>query len=154
MEDLVKEFVEGTAEAQRQLYSEIVMNHGLYKDFHTELKKQLYDKNKKYYYYMITFTLKDSIKDLGLIKTIQKFIEGQVLRPALRIKEAHIVKELTKKGQAHWHVAVKAEQYIAKNRFNYYQKNYGNIDVSKNHGNTMTEMLNYMNKDNQSTKLK
>ncbi len=151
MQEVVKQFIEGNAEVQCSLYASIVSEHGLHRAFHAEFKKQLKEINVKKFYYLLTFTLR---KDPDNEREIEKYILGQVLRPALRIKTAHYVKEYTKAGRPHWHVAVESTKYIARNRFNYYENKFGNIDISKNHGNTLEEMMNYINKEQPSIKIK
>ncbi len=104
-------------------------------------------RKKRYYFYLITFTLKPSVRGEEIV---EKYIYSQARRSALRIKEAHIVKERTKKGVAHWHMSVQSDKFIAKNRFNYYVQNYGSIDISKTKCQSISESLNYINKDNKS----
>ncbi len=145
--DLVTKFVDGDKTAINK-----ILLGGLWPAYKKEIKKQMdiKYKPKKYYYYLITFTLKENHKDYTLI---ENYILGQVERKALHIVEAHYTKELTKKGRPHWHVAVKSEKCIPKNRFNYYEKKYGKIDISKSVTNTIDESINYINKENQSITL-
>ncbi len=120
-------------------------------DFRRELKRQVKEKDVKYYYYLITFTLKPGVKKA--VDDIEKYIISQFGRPALHVVEAHIVKETTKNKVSHWHVAVKTNRFLAKNRFNYYEKMYGHVDVSKTRYNSIEESLNYINKVIPSTKI-
>ncbi len=110
---------------------------------------------RKNYHYLITFTLKPNTScDEENIKLIQDYIISQLTqRPSLQIKEAHIVKELTKNNMPHWHCAVRTHKCIKKDRFNYYIKKYGFIDICKTHAQTLQESINYMSKSNTPTKL-
>lgn len=148
MEEIVRRFIKG----EHHLYSNLINSKSLLKEFHIEIQRQVKEKETKYYYYLITFTLKPSIKKTEYEK-IEKFILSQVTRPALKIKEAHYIKEYTKKNIPHWHISIKSKKFIAKNRFNYYQKHYGNIDISKSTNKSLTESLNYINKVQQSIQL-
>lgn len=107
-------------------------------------------KQKKYYYYLITFTLKEDTNDE---EKIHQYIKKQLQRKALKIVEAHLAKEYTKKGRPHWHASVKSEKYLAKDRFNYFVKKYGNIDISKNNSQTLEESINYINKSTTSEQI-
>lgn len=123
----------------------------------TSLKPELMFKyinslDVKKYYYMITFTLKPGITTPS--ESIEEYIKKQFTeRPALGISEAHIVQELTKNGTPHWHVAVISTKHISKDRFNYYTQLYGNIDISKNHSQKISETLNYLSKSGTPTRL-
>ncbi len=115
------------------------------KDFVKRFKMACNKNEKKKYYYMITFTLK---RDFCDYKNIEAFIKTQAFRSALQIEKASIVRELTKNGRPHWHMSVVTTKLLKKDRFTYYQKHYGNIDISKNRHNTGSEMLEYMCKSN------
>ncbi len=115
------------------------------KDFVKRFKVSTHKIEKKKYYYLITFTLR---KDRDDIENVEAFIKTQAFRPALQIIKASFVRELTKGGRPHWHMAVISTKIIKKDRFNYYQKHYGNIDISKNKHNTTVDMLDYMCKSN------
>ncbi len=108
-------------------------------------------KEDKRFYYMITFTLDEKKKEEINYKPksdleMQKYIISRLRRKALKIEKAHIVKELTEAGVPHWHVAVKALKYISKDRFKYYIKLYGNIDISKNHSQNYETIIKYISK--------
>ncbi len=148
MEELVRGFILGE---NRDEVALIIQSHR-WKDFRNELVRQVKDKEKKKYYYLITFTLKAKPSEEDE-KKIEKYILSQMKRKALRISKADYVKEYTKEGVAHWHIAVEAGKYIAKNRFNYYIKQYGYIDISKTKIQSRSEMLNYINKTDKSIKI-
>ena len=118
MQEIVTKFLEGDHEIYMK---RIGTNTILQRLFHMEIKKQLKEKDMKYYYYLITFTLHPTVRK-DEWEEVEKYILEQVKRPALKIVEAHYTKEFTKVGIPHWHVSVKATRYIAKNRFNYYVK--------------------------------
>lgn len=115
-------------------------------DITRNMRSYLKTMDQKYHYYMVTFTLKDEMKEE--YDSAESYISSQFTsRPALSIVEAHISQEFTKKGVHHWHVAVKTKKPLCKNRFNYYQKIYGNIDISKTKCQNLQESLNYISKD-------
>lgn len=103
------------------------------------------------YNYLITFTLKPEVTDED---EVEAYIIKQLHRTPLQIIEAHLSKEYTKAGRAHWHVPVTTTTPLKKDRFNYYIKKYGNIDISKNKStNNLEESLNYINKETQSRQI-
>lgn len=109
------------------------------------IKKYLNLQKAKKYYYLITFTLRKDMKHLA--DEAEKYIKKQFTeRPPLQIQEAYYVRELTKKGMPHWHVSVCSTTPIAKNRFQYYNKKYGFIDVSKSKQKTLTNGMEYLSK--------
>lgn len=110
-------------------------------------KKKEKEANVKKYYYLVTFTLrKDTFTQAD---SAEKYIHSQFKnRPALGVLEAHVVRELTQAGNPHWHVSVSTSRPLAKNRFNYYIKIFGNIDISKNKCQNLNDGLNYISKSN------
>lgn len=123
-------------------------------DIVKELKSLFKDspKPKSNYFYLITFTLKQDYTPSEIDK-IEAYIHKQFLRPALQIKNAYISKELTKNNRPHWHVAVESSKYIAKDRFDYYVKKYGFIDISKSYSQTLKNSITYIEKEGRSLKL-
>lgn len=110
-------------------------------------------KPKKDYRYLVTFTL-DTKKTLPEDDVVEGYIISQFVdRDALKVIEAHIVKEKTQQNISHWHVAVSTAKCLKKDRFNYYIKKYGNIDISGTKAQTLNEALNYINKDNTSKQI-
>lgn len=104
--------------------------------------KEISEKN---YYYLITFTLKPGMESSS--EKAEQYIKAQFTnRPALGVQEAYISKEQTKKGVDHWHVSVRTSKSLAKNRFNYYTKIYGHIDISKNKCQNLEDSINYISK--------
>lgn len=148
MEKIVRQFISG----ENNDIAYILQNTCLSREFHKEIQRQVKNNSLRKYFYLITFTLK---KDYNTDETleIEDYIKSQMTRPALRIDEAYMVKELTKSGRPHWHLAVKSSKFIAKNRFNYYKQKFGNIDISKSTNKSLEESLNYINKDVPCTKI-
>lgn len=111
-------------------------------------------KNKllKSYKYMITFTLKPDAEDDH--EKAEFYIKEQVNRDALGILQYYYVKELTKAGVPHWHVAMSTTKPFKRNRLQYYEKKFGSVDVSRTKGQTIQEALNYMSKEGQPKCLK
>ncbi len=150
MEQIVDRFLEEKdKQKQTDIYLNEVFKLGLHKEFHKEIVKtlNLIDHNNKKYYYLITFTI-DKTKYQVLDKIIEKYIISRLQRPALQVEKAHIVKELTQQGTAHWHASVIAKKYISKSRFKYYINKYGFVDISKNHSQKYETMIKYITKSN------
>lgn len=127
-------------------------------ELHLYPKKQIFkeiDKQQgkvKLYYYLLTFTLdpkKNTLSD-DLYDTVEEYICKQMKRQPLRVTESHIVREGSDEDQkhTHWHVSVICEKHLKKDRFSYYVKLYGNIDISKSQIQSNTEHLDYMSKQN------
>lgn len=133
------------SEASDYLISE-VMERGRLKTFHKDMSTYLKNKDKVIvkYIYMITFTLSDK-KHYDKAK---EYIYRQHERKALKILHYHVVEELTKKGIPHWHTAVESEKPLKKDRFNFYTKTYGFVDLSRTKAQTIDSCLNYMSKSN------
>ena len=148
MEDIVKQFIilSRSGLPTRDYFLEhIGSNTSLLGQFHKEFIAQTEAlASKKDYIYMITFTLKPSYD--GPDEEVELFIEAQAERKALNIKKFVYVKEKTKKGVSHWHALVVTDKCLKKDRFNYYIKKYGNIDISRNKAQTDQEILNYLSK--------
>ncbi len=148
-EQHVKEFLDIDNEEERtKYYLDHIYRYNLYSEFHHEIKKYLafQEIKLKRYFYMITFTLNDENKDQDE-KKIQKYIMSRVKRSALHVLKAHIVNEKTSKGTPHWHVAVESSKYISKDRFKYYTKQYGFVDISKNHSQNYETIMKYISKE-------
>lgn len=104
------------------------------------------DEKNKHYFYLVTFTLKNKLNAIELAKC-RKYIKEQFTdRPALKVNHAILVEELTAAGTEHWHVACSTKIPLSKDRFNYYEKLYGKIDISKNKHKNINDALNYIAK--------
>lgn len=115
-------------------------------DITRHMRAWLDQHDRTFYYYMITFTLKPGLKPKQ-VSEAELYIERQFTdRPALQVQEAYIVKEFTKANVAHWHVSVKTAIPLSKDRFNYYTKIYGTLDISKNKQQNLQDGLNYISK--------
>lgn len=103
----------------------------------------------KTYCYLCTFT-----KDPTKVKDVTddflfSYVKKQFLREPLKIVTAYIAQEGGEDDEnkhVHWHVAVKTTKPLKKDRFNYYIKKYGNIDIDKSKCNTIDEAVNYLSK--------
>lgn len=106
----------------------------------------------KYYYYMITFTIDPAKQDLATIDEakLYNYVKKQLQRKPLKIVEAYLVQEGGRETakQLHFHASVKTEQCLKKDRFNYYQKLYGNIDINRSKNDSLEESKDYISKDN------
>ncbi len=105
----------------------------------------------KRYLYLVTFTIDPSkhpkLDDSKLLD-IFKYISNQFQRPPLGVTKAQIVQEGNGKTKHyHFHVAVETSKYLKKDRFHYYIKKYGQIDISKSSHDSFNEILNYISKD-------
>lgn len=152
MEHIVNTFL-GLPEDKREEYflKEVWGKAGSLKDFHHHYKKQIIYNIQKKYFYLITFTLDPSKKCTE--KEAEAFIHAQAQRQALKIKQFYVSKEKHKSGKPHWHVAIETLKPLKKDRFNYYIKKFGNIDLSRSKAQTISESLNYISKDVEPSKL-
>lgn len=146
MNSLVAEFLKGS---KVDSIVKVVLLKNDWIEFHKEIKRQVNNNSKTNYFYLITFTVRECVTTKE--EVLQQYIESQFKRRALRIIQADIVKEYTKKGKVHWHVSVISEKRLLKKHFNYYTKKYGFVDISKTKIQTNEESLNYINKENKST---
>lgn len=147
--DNIKKYFSLTGDEQVTFY----LKH--FSDMTTKNFKAYFDEqdklaNIKYYHYLVTFTLKPTIPK-SQWDSIEDYIKNQFKREPLKIHEAHITREYTKKLVAHWHVSVTTTKPLKKDRFNYYIQQYGNIDISKSKAQNLEEGLNYINKCSTST---
>lgn len=115
------------------------------KDFHFHFTKLCKEKEKKEYYYLVTFTVRDDVDEDEDV--IEQYIKKQFLRSPLHVVVADIVKERTKRDRPHWHVSTIMHCCLKKDRFQYYQKLYGSIDISKSGHKSYETILNYLSKD-------
>lgn len=143
-------FNKETTKKQKEDIMIYLMKNNKY-DIWSKKAKKIGKNHNKNYYYLITFTKREDI--LIEDESIEQYIIKQFQRKPLQITEAHIVKEKTKKGQSHWHVSVSAKKCLKKDRFNYYIKKYGYIDISKSRHNSLEEGINYINKVSQSKQI-
>lgn len=115
------------------------------------LRKRILKDAKKAHRYLITFTINPSLNtDINaeeLEDIIEQFVEAQAERSALGITYFAYSKEYTKAGRAHWHCVVVTTKPLPKNRFQYYTKTYGHVDISKTKVTTTLEALDYISKD-------
>lgn len=99
------------------------------------------------YYYLVTFTLRPEA--VPRAEEAEKYIKKQFKeRLSLGVRESYIVRELTKLGVPHWHVSVRTSKPLKKDRFHYYEKLYGKIDISKNRHKNLEDGKNYLAKSN------
>lgn len=150
--DIVKRFIElhKTPDLQQEYFYNKVFKQCQLNEFRTQLVQYLKTKDKKIYIYMVTFTLRNK-KDYPKAK---EYIYRQHLRKQLGVNSFHVVEELTKSGTPHWHVAIRTEKPLKKNRFNYYTKLYGHVDLSRTKGQTIDSVINYMSKSEVPEQLK
>lgn len=125
------------------------MAQGLYKSKHILFKQWCKKKDPpKKYIYLVTFTLRPEHHEDEIIhKLAQSHIEGIAKRDALLLTYFSFVKEHTKAGVPHWHAVIVSENPIKKNRFQYYEKLYGNIDISRTKGQTTQPAIDYISKE-------
>lgn len=148
--NVVKVFLanEDRQKASEYYWEQVIVRNRM-KDFHMAMIKycNIKDKNDKRYFYLITFTLNDENKDVDP-KVVYKYIKNRLLRPALQAEKIHLVQELTQEGRPHFHASIKSKKFISKDRFKYYVKKYGFVDISKNHSQNYKTMLKYISKSN------
>ncbi len=119
-------------------------------EWHQQFKK--YNATVRNYVYLCTFTKSPDNKTSD--EKIEAYIIKQFKRPPLKVVEAHIVKEFTKNNVAHWHVAVETEKPLKKDRFNYYTKIHGFVDINKNMVTNIDTTLNYISKSGTPSQIK
>lgn len=102
----------------------------------------------KYYHYLITFT-KDPQKCKNVTNEfLESYIEKQMKRAPLQITQCYLVREGDDVDvHVHWHCAVQTLKCLKKDRFHYYVKKYGNIDISISKVQNLEESINYLSKD-------
>lgn len=105
----------------------------------------------KIYRYLITFTLKPDAVDKA--DDAEFLVVSQAERKALGFLSFVYVRELTKAGVPHFHCAVETDRILKKDRFNYYIKTYGSVDISPTKAQTIQEALNYISKEAQPKRL-
>lgn len=107
--------------------------------------EELATQMEKKYRYLLTFTVREVPDDED---EIENYIILQMKRPPLKIYNAYIVKEYGgQNGRVHWHVAVESLRALKKDRFHYYQKKYGLLEVNRTKAQNLHETLNYISKD-------
>lgn len=138
--------LETTNEKEDYYFSKIMLNGQVsvskMEEWHEQFKR--YDPKEKSYLYLCTFTKKEPSDDDD---TIEEYIKKQFTRKPLKVKQAYIAKEKTANNVSHWHVAVETLKALKKDRFNYYIKKYGFVDISKSKGTNIETPLNYISKD-------
>ncbi len=107
----------------------------------------------KLYSYLMTFTLSPELvpyyKELKKLTPVFKYICKQFRRSPLGVTKAQIVMEGDGKTlHYHWHVAVQTKIPLKKDRFHYYQRIYGNIDIKGKDYDSYDTILNYISKIN------
>lgn len=106
------------------------------------------DAMRKEYMYLVTFTIDTKKYTEKNYDEIKKYIIKQFQRKPLQVTKAQIVQEGNGKDKhIHWHVAVHTMTPLKKDRFHYYIKKYGNIDISKSKSNSYDELQNYISKE-------
>lgn len=146
IKDAVAKYIK---DLQEENDTEWVIEHILRNDFHSEYIKQVKAKDIKKYVYMVTFTVDpNKITELDEEREdeIETFIIKQSKRTALQLNRYDVVKEHHKDGRPHWHVLAVTRKPLKKDRFNYYIKKYGNIDISKSKSGDPVEIENYIHK--------
>lgn len=101
----------------------------------------------KKYRYLVTFTL-DPSKGPHALDEVEKYIIKQLGRKPLQIVEAHLAREGgSGNTHVHWHVALCTLKCLKVDRFNYYRKLFGGVDISKTKAQSLEEGINYISKE-------
>lgn len=138
----------GSVDTDKKYFNTLTSEHCIIK-YTNWLKQQDKIKNQKNYYYLITFTLRN--KDDAT--SAEAYIKRQTERTALNITSYEYCKEYTKNNMPHWHASVITTKPLKKDRFHYYIKKYGNIDLSRSRAQHDFESLNYISKSSTPTKI-
>lgn len=109
------------------------------------------EKENRSYRYLITFTLdpkKGDIKCNKYIAKVSAYVVKQLRRKPLGLSNVYFVQEGGDQDNKHihWHASVTATKPLKKDRFDYYKKLYGNVDISHTKAQTQDEAINYMSK--------
>lgn len=133
--------------ASREELTESELKCVVTSEFHAAFSKHLKNSTCRRYIYMLTFTI-DANKGKGeeFYSAAEKIVIDTAERTALQLLQYQYVKEYTKQGIPHWHALVVTKKPLKKDRFNYYIKKFGNIDISKNKAQQSSEIINYMSK--------
>lgn len=108
-----------------------------------------HNKVVKTYNYMVTFTLDPAKVPDPNLEDIETYIKSQFFRVPLKVLRASIILEGDGiETHYHWHVAVETAKSLAKDRFHYYDKKYGWVDIRPSKVSNFDDALNYMSKDN------
>lgn len=111
----------------------------------------------KQYLYLVTFTVdpkKHSEITPQLEAKIERLLEAQPQRPALKVTKASMVKELHKSGRPHWHMKLLTNKPLRSDAFAQYKKVYGNFDISRSKGTNDLHIDIYMEKEGSIKELK
>lgn len=114
-------------------------------EFHEYFKKQL--SRGKRHYYMLTFTIDANKGDSEEhYDEAEAYVASVASRSALQLLQYQYVREYTKKGIPHWHCLAVTTKPLKKDRFHYYKKKFGFVDISKNKAQQSSEIINYISK--------
>lgn len=125
--------------------------------FQNQIKRAIRKLNEKFIY-MLTFTVdlkKRTIETNEDIKEIEDYIIKLIRSKSLNhILKSHLVYEIGKNGNHHWHVYAECSKCLKKDRFKTYIKRYGNVDISRSKTDNQEHIMTYMNKDNSPKEIK
>lgn len=111
----------------------------------------------KQYLYMVTFTVDPSKHpDITpeLEQKIERLLQAQPQRPALKVIKASMVKEHHQSGRPHWHMKLLTNKALRTDAFVQYKKVYGNYDISRSKGTNDLHIDIYMEKEGSVQELK
>lgn len=149
----IERFYQMTSEPlnQSEYFSMLITKYGS-NEVHNSFKKYYKQKeiqNRKYIY-MLTFTVSETLhKKISeeLADEIEEYLRAiEKRKSVLKIIKFSLVREYHKNGRPHWHALIETLKCLKKDRFNYYIKKYGFIDISRNKAQTDTEIINYLHK--------
>lgn len=119
--------------------------------------KKLKPNNK--YQYIITFTIDPKLNEINdeLIKKVENYILN--LKPFRESNENTLRCDYVREGDGkekhiHWHFSIISKVFIIKKVFNYYEKKFGFVQISKSSDKNYKNRLDYINKEKQSINLK
>ncbi len=124
--------------------------------FHKQLKDKY--KETKTYSIMITFTIdpnKHDVKDKKLHSKIEKYVAKFPINKCCEVIRADYVREGTDKDHkhTHWHLGIKTNKPFLNKTTKYYRNLYGHVDISRSYDNNYDNVLKYINKSIESTKV-
>jgi hypothetical protein len=103
------------------------------------------------YYYMLTITI-DPDKHPQDTPELYSLVEDRITQLPTRLTSRKIVglvyvREYTKAGRAHWHVAIRSETPTEARHFSWFRNHVGNIQFNRNRTNSPQNLIDYLSKD-------
>lgn len=135
---------------------DLIRKYKYFSSYYKEYVK-IYEDKDKTYTYMVTFTIdpkKHNVNDIKLHDEIENYVIDYAL--ARKPIRCDYVKEGTDEDHkhTHFHLGLETKKYIDfSNSLKFFNKKFGNTDISRSYSNIYNNVLIYINKSIQSTKI-